>query len=64
MILIDIFKWYFMGEHRKFEREQNKLAYMMFHTNHDIGMLPGGYYIHYSICYCKKLASTGGQSSE
>jgi len=25
-------------------------------TTHDIGILPGGYVIHYSVCWCKKAA--------
>lgn len=51
-MVIDLFRWYFMGGRRQFTRGQNKLAYMMFHTDHEVGMLPGGYYIHFSFCYC------------
>ena len=55
----DLFKYYFMGGRKQLKAEQDKLAYMMYHTDHDIGMLPGGYLIHYSICYCKQKETDG-----
>lgn len=51
-MLVDLIKWHFGGGKRQFKKEQNELAYMMQH-NHDIGILPGGYLLHYSICWCK-----------
>lgn len=26
-------------------------------TKHEIGILPGGFVIHYSFCWCQKIAS-------
>ena len=43
-------KWLLFGR-RKFRKEQQKLWNMMA-NGHDIGMLPGGYLIHYSVCDC------------
>jgi len=54
MILVFI-EYYLLGGWYKLRKEQQKLTYMMFETNHDIGMLPGGYLIHYSFCdECKR----------
>lgn len=54
-MLKDFVDYYFRGGKRDAKREQDKLAYMMMFTDHDIGMLSGGYYIHYSFCeQCKR----------
>lgn len=54
MMIKDLIDYYLLGGRKRFKSEQNKLAYMMLHSNHDVSMLPGGYYIHHSICYCKE----------
>lgn len=34
-MLGDLFRWYLRGGKRKFKKEQNKLLYMMYHTDHN-----------------------------
>jgi len=49
-MILDLIEYYLLGGWYKERKEQQRLTHMMFKTNHDIGMLPGGYLIHYSFC--------------
>lgn len=41
-------------EARKEEREYQREIWRLYREGHDIGTLPRGHMIHYTLCWCKK----------